>query len=285
MKKLFAMVMALAMVLSLAACGSGAASKDDAAASAAASAAAAGQSVLKVAASPSPHAEILEQVKPILAEQGIDLQVTEYEDYVIPNTAVEDGLEDANYFQHAPYLDNFNQENGTHLVSVGSIHYEPMGIFPGKTASLEELADGATVAVPNDVTNEARALQLLQANGLITIDEAAGLNATPNDIVDNPKNLQFKELEAAHLPEAVKDVDIAVINGNYAIPAGFSVSEDALAIEAADSEAAQTFANLIAVKEGNEEDPRVKALLEALTSDTVKEYINNTYNGAVQPIF
>ncbi len=281
MKKLFAMVMALAMVLSLAACGSGAASKDDAAASAAA----AGQSVLKVAASPSPHAEILEQVKPILAEQGIDLQVTEYEDYVIPNTAVEDGLEDANYFQHAPYLDNFNQENGTHLVSVGSIHYEPMGIFPGKTASLEELADGATVAVPNDVTNEARALQLLQANGLITIDEAAGLNATPNDIVDNPKNLQFKELEAAHLPEAVKDVDIAVINGNYAIPAGFSVSEDALAIEAADSEAAQTFANLIAVKEGNEEDPRVKALLEALTSDTVKEYINNTYNGAVQPIF
>ena len=281
MKKLFAMVMALAMVLSLAACGSGAASKDDAAASAAA----AGQSVLKVAASPSPHAEILEQVKPILAEQGIDLQVTEYEDYVIPNTAVEDGLEDANYFQHAPYLDNFNQENGTHLVSVGSIHYEPMGIFPGKTASLEELADGATVAVPNDVTNEARALQLLQANGLITIDEAAGLNATPHDIVDNPKNLQFKELEAAHLPEAVKDVDIAVINGNYAIPAGFSVSEDALAIEAADSEAAQTFANLIAVKEGNEEDPRVKALLEALTSDTVKEYINNTYNGAVQPIF
>ena len=281
MKKLFAMVMALAMVLSLAACGSGAASKDDAAASAAA----AGESVLKVAASPSPHAEILEQVKPILAEQGIDLQVTEYEDYVIPNTAVEDGLEDANYFQHAPYLDNFNQENGTHLVSVGSIHYEPMGIFPGKTASLEELADGATVAVPNDVTNEARALQLLQANGLITIDEAAGLNATPNDIVDNPKNLQFKELEAAHLPEAVKDVDIAVINGNYAIPAGFSVSEDALAIEAADSEAAQTFANLIAVKEGNEEDPRVKALLEALTSDTVKEYINNTYNGAVQPIF
>ena len=240
---------------------------------------------LKVAASATPHAEILAQVKDTLAEQGIDLIVTEYGDYIVPNTAVEDGLEDVNYFQHQPYLDQFNEENGTHLVSVAAIHYEPFGIYPCKTKSLDAIPDGATVAVPNDATNEARALQLLEANGLITLKEGAGLNATPNDIVDNPHNLQFLELEAAMLPTVTTEVDLAAINGNYALQAGFSSAKDAIALEDPNSEAAQTFANVIVVKEGHENDPAVKALVEALKSDAVRDYINNTYNGNVLPIF
>ena len=240
---------------------------------------------LKVAASATPHAEILAQVKDTLAEQGIDLVVTEYGDYIVPNTAVEDGLEDVNYFQHQPYLDQFNEENGTHLVSVAAIHYEPFGIYPCKTKSLDAIPDGATVAVPNDATNEARALQLLEANGLITLKEGAGLNATPNDIVDNPHNLQFLELEAAMLPTVTTEVDLAAINGNYALQAGFSSAKDAIALEDPNSEAAQTFANVIVVKEGHENDPAVKALVEALKSDAVRDYINNTYNGNVLPIF
>jgi D-methionine transport system substrate-binding protein len=241
--------------------------------------------VLKIAASPTPHAEILEQVKPILAEQGIDLQITEYTDYVVPNTAVEEGDEDANYFQHGPYLDQFNAENGTHLVSVAPIHYEPFGIYPCKTASLDALADGATVAVPNDVTNEARALLLLADNGLITLKEGVGLNATTNDIVDNPKNLQFVEVEAAMVANLTSEVDIAAINGNYALDAGFSSAADAIAIEDPNSQAAQTYANLIVVKEGNEESAAVLALVEALQSDAIRDFINNTYSGNVLPIF
>lgn len=240
---------------------------------------------LKVAASSTPHAEILAQVKDVLAEQGIDLVVTEYGDYIVPNTAVEDGLEDVNYFQHQPYLDQFNEENGTHLVSVAAIHYEPFGIYPCKTKSLDAIPDGATVAVPNDATNEARALQLLEANGLITLRDGAGLNATPNDIVDNPYNLDFLELEAAMLPTVTTEVDLAAINGNFALQAGFSSAKDAIALEDADSEAAQTFANIIVVKEGNEDNAAVKALIEALKSDAVRDYINNTYDGNVLPIF
>lgn len=278
MKKLWSLILVLSLTLALTACGSG--TGNDAPADGSSEAV-----VLKVAASPSPHAEILEQVVDVLAEQGITLQITEYTDYVIPNTAVEDGLEDVNYFQHGPYLDNFNVENGTHLVNAAAIHYEPMGVFPGKTASLDALADGAQVAVPNDATNEARALQLLEANGLITLDPNAGFNATPNDITDNPLNLQFLELEAAQLPNAIQDVDIAVINGNYAIDAGLSVANDALAVEAADSTAAQTYANLIVVKEGNENNAAVQALINALKSDAVRDFINETYDGAVLPIF
>ena len=241
--------------------------------------------VLKIAASPTPHAEILEQVKPILAEQGIDLQIHEYTDYVVPNTAVEEGDEDANYFQHGPYLDQFNAENGTHLVSAGAIHYEPFGIYPCKSASLDALPDGATVAVPNDVTNEARALLLLQDNGLIRLADGVGLNATTNDIVDNPKNLQFVEVEAAMVANLTTEVDIAAINGNYALDAGFSSAADAIAIEDANSQAAQTYANLIVVKEGNEESSAILALVDALQSDAVREFINNTYGGNVKPIF
>lgn len=287
-KKVFALALALALGTSLTACGStvgSSAAASSGTASASVSASSSAMTVLRVAASPTPHAEILAQVKDDLAKQGIDLQVTEYDDYIVPNTAVEEGDEDANYFQHQPYLDQFNKENGTHLVSVGAIHYEPFGIYPGKTKSLSDLADGATVGVPNDTTNEARALQLLQAQGLIKLKDDAGLNATPNDIVENPKNLQFKELEAAMIPNVTSEVDIAVINGNYALEAGFSSAKDALALEDANSEAAQTFANIIVVKEGHENDPAIQALVKALQSDKVRDYINNTYNGNVLPVF
>lgn len=241
-------------------------------------------STVTVAASPSPHAEILEVAKEVLAEQGITLNVKIFNDYVIPNTATESGDVDANYFQHKPYLDDFNKENGTHLTSVAAIHYEPFGIYAGKTASLDQLADGAKVSVPNDTTNEARALLLLEAQGLIKIKEGAGLTATKLDIVENPKNLDIQEIEAAQLPRTLSDVDVAVINGNYAIEAGLKVS-DALAVEAQDSEAAKTYANILVVKEGNEENENIKALKAALESDKVKEFINQKYEGAVVPMF
>ncbi len=237
--------------------------------------------MLNVAASATPHAEILEVCVPILKEQGIDLQVHVYGDYVVPNTAVEEGAEDANYFQHVPYLDNFNAENGTHLVSVAGVHIEPMGIYAGKTTSLDALADGASVAVPNDVTNEARALLLLEAQGLIKLSDDAGLDATPNDIVENPKNLTFTELEAAMVPNALTEVDIAVINVNYALEAGFNPVEDALAIEDADS----PYVNILVVKEGNENNPAVQALVDALHSDAVRDFIQEKYAGAVVPAF
>lgn len=281
-KKLIALSLAVVLVLALAACTGGTEPTQQPGASNTPKT----ETVkLKVAASATPHAEILAQVKDELAEQGIDLVVTEYGDYVIPNTAVEDGDEDVNYFQHQPYLDQFNAENNTHLVSVAAIHYEPLGIYPGKTAALADLPDGALIGVPNDATNEARALQLLEDQGLIKVREGAGLNATPNDIVDNPRNLKFKELEAAMLPNVTTEMDLAVINGNYALQAGFSSAKDALALEDAQSEAAQTFANVIVVKEGNENNEAVKALVKALQSDKVKDYINSTYEGNVQPIF
>ncbi|MDD2189803.1 MAG: MetQ/NlpA family ABC transporter substrate-binding protein [Eubacteriales bacterium] len=240
--------------------------------------------VLKIGASTVPHAEILEFVKPMLAEEGIDLQIIEYTDYVIPNTAVDSHELDANYFQHLPYLISFNESNGTNLVSAVAVHYEPMGIFAGKTATLEELAAGATIAVPNDPTNEARALLLLEQEGLIKIKDGVGLEATPNDIVDNPMNIKFFEAEAAAVARAVQDVDFAIINGNYALEAGFKVS-DALAVESAESEAAKTFANIVAVYEGDEEKPEIQALVNALTSDETKAFIEENYQGAVVPVF
>jgi D-methionine transport system substrate-binding protein len=288
MKKALSLVLALGLTLSLAACGGSSSTTtatptpDD---TAEPTATTAERVTLRVAASPVPHADILAQAVPILAEQGIDLVVTEYNDYVVPNTAVDEGDEDANFFQHLPYLEGFNEEWNTHLVSVAAIHYEPFGIYPCKTQSLDELADGATVAVPNDVTNEARALLLLESAGLITLKDGVGLEATPNDIVDNPKNLQFLELEAAMVPSIVSEVDIAAINGNYALEAGFSSVADALVIEDADSEAAQTYGNIIVVKEGNENDPAIQALVAALQSDTVRDYINDNYYPNVIPLF
>ena len=292
MKKLLALTLALVLCLGLAACGGGTSTDTDTNADTSSDAdtngdaTANGETItLTVGATPNPHAEILAQVKDDLAAEGIDLVVKEYSDYVVPNTAVEEGDLDANYFQHTPYMEKFNEENGTHLVSVGKIHYEPMGIYPGLTKTLEELPDGATIAVPNDATNEARALQLLAAQGLIELKEDAGLNAPPNDITSNPKNLQFKELEAAMLPQTASEVDLSVINSNFAMEGGMNPATDSLASEDADSEAAQTFANIIAVKEGHENDPAIQALVKALQSDKVKEYIEKTYSGAVVAVF
>lgn len=241
--------------------------------------------VIKVGASVRPHAEILEQVKEALAEKGYELQIVEYNDYIIPNTATEDGELDANYFQHQPYLTDFNNENGTHLVAVAAIHYEPYGLYPGKTATLEELQEGAQIAIPNDGTNEARALMLLEAQGLIKLREDVGFTATILDIAENPMNLDIVEVEAAQIPRSLQDVDMAVINGNYAIEAGLSVAKDAVATEDVESAAAQTYANILVVKEGNENNEGILALAEALKSETVKEFILNTYDGAVVPMF
>ena len=297
MKKLISATLAATLALSLAACGSSASTSEAAPAESTASSAAesAAESTaetselagttLKVAASPTPHAEILNVAKEVLAEQGIDLEVVEFSDYVQPNLVTESGEVDANYFQHTPYLDSFNEENGTHLVSVGAVHYEPFGIYPGKSNDLAAIADGATIAVPNDTTNEARALQLLAAQGLITVRDGAGLTATINDITENPHNLKIQEIEAAQLPRTVQDVDFAVINGNYAMEAGFSVGKDALATEDASSEAAQTYANVLVVKEGNENNEAIKALVAALQSDEVREFIESNYNGSVLPMF
>ena len=239
---------------------------------------------LVVGASPAPHTEILEAARPVLEEKGYTLKIVEYTDYVQPNLALDAGDLDANYFQHYPYLEQFIAENGSKLASAGKVHYEPFGIYAGKTATLDALADGAKVAVPNDATNEARALLLLEAQGLIKLTEGVGLNATKTDVIENPKNLDILEIEAAQLPRSLQDVDIAVINGNYAIDAGLKVS-DALAVEASDSEAAVTYGNVVAVQEGKENDPAIQALMEALTSDTVKEFMETTYEGAVVPLF
>ena len=281
-KKFLSLLLSLVLALSLTACGGN--DTVDTAETEDGGDTAVETVTLKVAASSTPHAEILEQVKPILAEQGIDLQVTEYSDYPIQNTVVDEGEEDANYFQHTPYLEQFNAENGTDLVSAGKIHYEPMGVYPGKTDSLENLADGATIAVPNDATNEARALQLLAAQGLIEINPDAGLNATPNDITSNPKNLEFTELDASMIANTIEEFDLNVINSNYALQAGLNPAEDALVSEDADSDAAQTYANIVAVKAGNENDPAIVALVDALHSDAIQDFINTTYQGSVLPI-
>ena len=265
-----AAIVALAAVfaLGLAGCGGNSASAPSASDSGSAE-----DKVITVAASPTPHAEILNTaVKPALEAEGWTLEVKEFTDYVLPNTATEDGEVDANYFQHIPYLENFNEEQGTHLVNVDGVHIEPMRIYAGKTAALDELADGALVALPNDATNEGRALLLLESAGLITLNEDAGVTATPKDIKDNPKNLEFKEVEAASVPTVLADVDIAVINTNYAL--GADIPADKILItEAGDS----PYVNVLVVKEGNENTDKTKALVAAITSQDVKDYIAKTY--------
>ena len=241
--------------------------------------------VIKVGATPKPHAEILEQVKDKLDSEGYTLEIIEYTDYVQPNVALDSGDLDANFFQHQPYLDQYNEENATDLISAAIIHYEPFGIYPGKTSSIDALEDGAQIAVPNDATNEARSLLLLQDQGLITLTEDIGLNATINNILENPKNINILEIEAAQLTRSLQDVDLAVINGNYAIDAGLNVASDALAVEDKDSTAAETFGNIIAVKEGNENSEKIQVLVKALQSEDIKEFIENTYEGAVIPKF
>jgi len=264
-----------------------AATEADAAATAAATEAAkdgAGEKIT-VAASVTPHAEILAKAKEILAGQGYDLEVKEFEDYVQPNNVVESGEFNANYFQHVNYLNSFNEENGTHLTIAenGKIHYEPFGIYGGTKKSLDEVADGDAIAVPNDTTNEARALLLLQQEGLIKLKDGAGITATVNDIAENPHNLKIVEIEAAQVSKQLPDVAYAVINGNYAMQAGLSVEKDALAVESADGDAIQQYVNIIAVKEGNESLPKIKALTDVLHSDEIKQFINDTYKGSVVP--
>ena len=237
--------------------------------------------VIKVAASATPHAEILEEAKPLLEKEGYDLEVTVFDDYVQPNEVVDSGDFDANYFQHVPYMDQFNKEKGPKLVDAGDIHYEPFGIYPGTKKSLDEIADGDEIAVPNDTTNEARALLLLQDNGLIKLKDGAGLTATVNDIAENPHNIKIVELEAAQVARVTGETAFVVLNGNYALQAGYSVKKDALAYEASDSEAAKTYVNIIAVKEGNEDSDAIKALVKVLKSDDIKKFIDEKYDGAV----
>lgn len=241
---------------------------------------------ITVAASQTPHSEILAQAKPILAQEGWDLEVTVFEDYVQPNNVVESGDFDANYFQHVNYLNSFNEENGTHLVVAtnGKIHYEPFGIYGGTKKSLDEIADGDAIAIPNDTTNEARALLLLQQEGLITLNDGVGVNATVNDdIKDNPYHLEIVEVEAAQVPKQLPSVAFGVINGNYALENGLSVADDALATESADGDAIQQYVNIIAVKDGNQDEDKIKALTDVLHSDAIVKYINDTYQGAVVP--
>ena len=238
---------------------------------------------IKVAASATPHAIILEEAKTLLKKQGWDLEIKVFDDYVQPNNVVESGEFDANYFQHIPYLENFNKEKGTHLVNAGGIHYEPFGIYPGTKKSLDELEDGDTIAVPNDTTNEARALLLLQDNGIIKLKDGAGLEATVKDIAENPKNIKIQELEAAQVSRVKDEVAFVVLNGNYALEAGYSVEKDSIAYEKSDSEAAKTYVNVIAVKEGNENNEGIKALISVLKSDEIKKFINEKFNGAVVP--
>lgn len=236
-----------------------------------------------VGASPSPHAQILEAVSEQLAQKGYQLEIKEFTDYIMPNTALEDGELDANFFQHQPYLTDFNKKNGTKLVSAAAIHFEPLGIYGGKTADLADLPEGAQIAVPNDTTNEARALWLLQAQGIIEVDEQAGLEATKQDITSNPKNVEIVEMEAAQLPRALADVDFAVINGNYAVAA--EIADQVLVTEDKDSEAAKQYANIVAVREGDENREDIKALVEAIQSDEVKAYIEETFGSTVIPVF
>ncbi|MEF9840626.1 MAG: MetQ/NlpA family ABC transporter substrate-binding protein [Lachnospiraceae bacterium] len=280
MKKLVALALGIVLTVSaITGCGAksadseGESTKDD------------GDKTIIVGASPSPHAEILAEAGKVLEADGYKLSVKEYSDYVQPNLALDGGDLDANYFQHLPYLDQFNEENKTDIVSAAAIHYEPFGIYPGQTASLDALKEGAKIGVPNDATNEARALLLLEAQGLIKLKDGADLKATKNDIVQNDKKFEIVEVEAAQLPRSIQDLDIAVINGNYAIEAGLSVAKDALVTEDAKSVAATTYANIIAVQKGSEESDKIKALVKALQSDEVKKFIEEKYDGAVVPVF
>ena len=277
--KILSIALAAALVVgALAGCGSSNSSNGGG------SAAAEGDTVtLKVGASLTPHAEILEEAKPILAKEDIDLEIVKMEDTVTPNTGLAEGSLDANYFQHQPFLDDFNAENGADLVSAGAIHYEPFGIYAGKTSSLDELPDGAVVAVPNNVTNEARALLLLEQEGVIKLKDGVGIKATAADIVENPKNIEFKEIAPEQLVRALPDVDVAVINGNYAIEGGLHV-KDALATESDQGVAAQTYANIIAVRSEDKDNEAIKKLVEVLKSDEIKQFINDKYEGAVVPI-
>lgn len=288
-RRIAALVLALLLALGLTACGGGSDSGSttppaDSGSSSDSGSGTESKGTIKVGATPAPHAEILEVAKDLVAAEGYTLEIVEFDDYVTPNTSLEDGSLDANYFQHITYMNDFNNEYGTHMVSAAGIHYEPFGLYAGKVSALADLQDGAQIAVPNDGTNEARALLLLEQEGLIKLKEGVGLSATKSDIAENPHNYEIMELEARLLPTTLKDVDMAVINGNYAIDAGLKVS-DAVAVEAADGTAAEAYVNVLAVKEGNENSEGIQALVKALQSDEVRTFIEETYDGAVVPLF
>ncbi len=279
--KPFAGIVAVAgLAVALTACGSNSSSS----ATTAASSSDSSDKVITVGASPSPHAEILDAIKDELANEGYELKVVEYNDYVQPNVALSDGDLDANYFQHLPYLENYNEENGTDLVSAAAIHFEPMGLYAGKSSDINNVPDGAKIAVPSDATNEARALLLLQDQGVIKLKDGVGLEATANDIEENPHNIELVEVEAAAVARTLEDADFGVINGNYALSAGLDTSAT-LASEDADSVAAQTYANIVAVRNGDEETDKTKALVKALTSETARKFIEDQYQGSVIPVF
>lgn len=267
MKKFIALLLAVVLVLSFTACGAKEEGKTD--------------NVISIAASPTPHAEILAVAKEALAKEGFELNIIEYDDYVQPNMVVDSGEVFANYFQHVPYLDDFNAQNGTKVVSLCGVHVEPMAIYAGKANDLGAIADGAQIAVPNDTTNEARALLLLEANGIIKLDPNAGITATKNDVIENPHNVDIVEVEAAQVPNVRQDVDFAVINVNYALAAGLNPVKDSLAIE----DSASAYVNIVCVKEGNENDPKAQALVKACQSPEVKAFIEKTYDGAVVCVF
>ena len=269
MKKTIAIVLSLALVLSLSMTAF--AKKDD--------------KTITVAASPTPHAEILAVAAEVLEKEGWELEITEYNDYVVPNNVVEDGEIDANYFQHQPYLDTFNEENGTHLVSVAMVHYEPFGIYPGTKNAISDLAAGDKIAIPNDGSNRARALLLLEAQGIIKLADGVGMDATVLDITEKTVDVEIVEMEAAQIAGVRDSVALVVLNGNYALLAGLNAGTDAIAVEDAASIAAQTYANILVVKEGNEKTAKTEALKKALLSTEVKDFINKTYSGAVVPIF
>ena len=267
MKKIIALVLALTLALALTACGG---SADD--------------KTIKVGTAPDPHAEIMEAVADALKAEGYTLEIVEFSDYILPNTALDEGQIDANYFQHITYMNNFNVEYNIKMVSAAGIHYEPLGLYAGKTAAIDALVDGAQIAVPNDATNEARALLLLEQEGLIKLAEGAGIYATKDDIVENPKNIEIVETNAELLTSVLQDVDMAVINGNYAIAAELKIA-DALASEAADGIAAEAYVNIVTVMEGKENDAKIQALVKALTSAEAKAFMEETYEGAVVPLF
>jgi len=243
------------------------------------------ETTLVIGATPVPHTEILEFVQEKMAEEGYTLQIRQFTDYVQPNLATQSGELDANFFQHTPYMDKFNTEHGTELVAVFAVHFEPLGLYKAKAQSIDELGDGSIIAIPNDATNGARALNLLEANGLITLREGAGVMATKLDIESNPKNLDIRELESAQIPLVLPDVDMAVINGNFALQAGLEMERDSVAAEDKDSLSAVTYTNYVVVKAGNENDERIKALIKVLNSDEVRNFINEKYAGRVVPVF
>ncbi len=282
MKKFFAVALTAVVALGLAGCGSQPSEPQNETEQQTQGESADRATTLKIGASPAPHVDILKAAIPVLEQQGITLDIVEFNDYILPNKALDEGELDANFFQHKPYLDKFNADYKMDLVSLGAVHYEPMGIFAGKTADLASLPDGAVIGVPNDPTNEARALLLLEANGVLKLKEDAGIAATKLDIAENPKNFVIQEMDAAQLALSLDSLDIAVINGNYAISGGLQLA-DALAVEAEDSLAATTYANIIAARKEDENNEALKKLVAALQSDDVKTFINDTFAGAVKP--